>query len=157
MQFMSLLPALLLPTDTTACTACWAATHARCPFLCTVPPPRATACPTLRDSAAARMGSPNGTAATDKASVHDVRSPAHAPPSFFQKEGSQHSTPLCVGDAVLLYSDAHNVMLACDGVRSSVYVPVPSVRLAVDPIVNRLGVSHTCLRSRPKHVPVCLL
>ena len=52
-------------------------------------------------------------------SVHDVLSAAHAPPHFFQKEGSQSATPVCVGDAVLLYSDAHNVMLACDGVKSS--------------------------------------
>ena len=72
-------------------------------------------------------------------SPHDTSVPAHgasgtaggaathgrgrssiAPPHFFQKEGSQHATALCVGDSLLLYSDKHNVMLSCDGFHTSV-------------------------------------
>ena len=46
-------------------------------------------------------------------------SAATAPVAFMKREPGSLPPALCVGDAMVLYSDAHNSLLACDGVLSS--------------------------------------
>ena len=56
----------------------------------------------------------------------EVHGASVAPVHFFQKEGAQHAAAVCVGDSLVLYSDKHNVLLACDGYHTSTYELVGS-------------------------------